>query len=924
MEDHLNFYRGKLSNKLLDFNIDSSNNEQLAKLFELYSCLILSELHDKKYLHYEDISGDFKEENGLTQNDSGIDFCDLQDTIGQCKLYSKTSTITYKSLATFLAGQIINRGIVRWPIPMLVRLIESKVSNTLRDYIRKKRFDDIALDKKVFMDYLHTLQQNPVEFQEEKSVYSIRPYQQDVLDIFNDSKDSNITIKLPTGTGKSYIVIKYSIQQKRKKFLILVPKIVLMLQWFEEYQKHSTYTENDIYLLSNEQRKDYKGQRIVICIYDSIQKILNLNLDFYKIVIDEAHHIRTPQMYKDEDFEEQEDLKEQIDYSKATVTSLKKICKEKGIRGYSKPKITKSDIILLLDSYNSYTYLQFIRNLYKGNNIIEISATIDQLNTHKFYELSIRDAIDQGFLCDYTITVPIFTEDIHYNRICRYLTDNLVYNTIIYCKNVKDAESVCIMLNKFLKDSADYITYETSKSKRKTVINKFKRGKLKFLVNVRVLTEGFDAPNTINVVVLSSTRNDIAIIQILGRCLRLNPSKKIANIIFPVSDKKYSRDISFFLKTLCDNDIKLSKSWSKKILGGYVNIIDIEYQEKIKKMEETENDDESDLEEDIELLQNELYTEIYDSFGKNINPTYKSNVLLEFVEEFRRVPKYGEIYKGFKIGGFWDNIKQGQNTQLYLSILSKNPILREDYDRVQNHKEEKKTKKQWTPTEKSDLLLEFVVEFGTVPKFGEIYKGVVIGRFWNSIKQGQNTQLYLSILSKNPILRADYERLQNLKEEKKTKKQWTPTEKSDSLLEFVVEFGTVPKFGEIYKGFKIGGFWNNIKQGQNTQLYLSILSKNPILRADYERVQNLKEEKKTKKQLNAEEKAYLLLKFVEEFGRLPKQGEIYEGVKIGHFWDSIKQGHNTQLYLTILSKNPILRDDYERLQNLKEEKKKGS
>ena len=83
----------------------------------------------------------------------------------------------------------------------------------------------------------------------------------------------------------------------------------------------------------------------------------------------------------------------------------------------------------------------------------------------------------------------------------------------------------------------------------------------------------------------------------------------------------------------------------------------------------------------------------------------------------------------------------------------------------------------------------------------------------------------------------------------------------------------------------------------------------------------MKEEKKGKKQYTPEEKADLLLEFVQINNRCPKKDEVWNGVKIGIFWDNIKQGLHKKLYETTLSKNHILKEDYDRVQLLKEEKK---
>ncbi len=126
----------------------------------------------------------------------------------------------------------------------------------------------------------------------------------------------------------------------------------------------------------------------------------------------------------------------------------------------------------------------------------------------------------------------------------------------------------------------------------------------------------------------------------------------------------------------------------------------------------------------------------------------------------------------------------------------------------------------------------------------------------------------------------------------KGKPQLKPEEKAEILLEFVEEKKKVPKRGEVYLDVKIGQFWDRIKQGQCKEIYENILSKNDILREDHERcqkLQKLKEEKKGKHQLTTEEKAEILLEFVEKKKRMPKRDELYEGVNIGIFWDGIKQ-----------------------------------
>jgi hypothetical protein len=255
-----------------------------------------------------------------------------------------------------------------------------------------------------------------------------------------------------------------------------------------------------------------------------------------------------------------------------------------------------------------------------------------------------------------------------------------------------------------------------------------------------------------------------------------------------------------------------------------------------------------------EIMTNESIRKEWESFVSDekykkyfvSNPDFKADLLLKFVEENKRLPTKEEEYKGVKIGQFWASIKQGQSKKSYENKLSKNEILKADYDRVQKLKQEKKGKETLTPDFKADLLLEFVKENKRLPKNGEEYKGFKIRKFWDHIKQGDKKKLYEDKLSKNEILKADYDRVQKLKQEKEGKETLTLDFKADLLLEFVEENKKVPKQGEEYKGVKIGRFWDNIKQGRSKELYENKLSKNEILKADYDRVQKLKQEKKAK------------------------------------------------------------------------------
>ena len=84
----------------------------------------------------------------------------------------------------------------------------------------------------------------------------------------------------------------------------------------------------------------------------------------------------------------------------------------------------------------------------------------------------------------------------------------------------------------------------------------------------------------------------------------------------------------------------------------------------------------------------------------------------------------------------------------------------------------------------------------------------------------------------------------------------------------------------------------------------------------------IKEEKKGKEDMSLEDKANILLTFVNDNKRVPKRSEVVDEFKVGHFWDNIKQGQSSKIYKLHLSMNPILSADYENIQKNKEEKNK--
>lgn len=69
------------------------------------------------------------------------------------------------------------------------------------------------------------------------------------------------------------------------------------------------------------------------------------------------------------------------------------------------------------------------------------------------------------------------------------------------------------------------VTGTTPKAERNSIIKKYKEQRLKYIVNVAVLTTGFDAPHVDAIAILRATESVGLLQQIIGRGLRISPGK---------------------------------------------------------------------------------------------------------------------------------------------------------------------------------------------------------------------------------------------------------------------------------------------------------------------------------------------------------------------------------------------------------------
>ena len=619
-------------------------NNHLCKIFEYYSCIQLMKEYNQIYLEYDDIKPEFKEINSMSRTDTGIDACNLIDTIVQCKL--RKDNLTWRECGTFFGSQNIfneelKEVVVRWKKLLITRNKDCNLSKHLS--AKHKLFIDKDYDKIEMISYCEELVKNIKDIEEDieedmeaNNSIILRDYQLECIKLIKDSIGKNVVINLPTGTGKNLIIL-HSMKEKTK-YLILVPRIILMEQIKDEIKRYFLKLSRSVQCIGDGNDVYNEKKNICICVYNSINVIKDYMDGFEKIFIDESHHIKKPEIYQEQEEDEQdlENPARKCDENTENIEKNDDDAEEeeeddKGARG--------AEALV--------SYISEIASLSKYNNNVYLSATIDKQDRFEYYSKNIREMIEKGYLCDYTVHIPIFSEDPTNKNICKNLIKNY-HNIIIYCNSQKEGKAINAMMNSILKGCSQYIDCKTSKKQRDIIIKKYKDGDIPFLVNVRILVEGFDAPITKGICFMHLPSSSTTLIQIIGRALRLHKDKSFANILLPFSNKGDETSICRFLNVIAKNDSRIRKSYEDKKLGGYINIDIVE-----------ENDDDSDDDEvyesrsDIELK----FNMVFDSLGKIANSYELWNMRLEevkkYIDDNGKRPSSESLNKDIKYLGKW-------------------------------------------------------------------------------------------------------------------------------------------------------------------------------------------------------------------------------------------------------------------------------
>lgn len=352
--------------------------------------------------------------------------------------------------------------------------------------------------------------------------FALRPYQQEAVDAtlrhFRRSDDPAVIV-LPTGAGKSLVIAELA-RLARKRILVLAHVRELVEQ---NHAKYAAYgLEAGIFSAGlGSKQNEYQVT------FASVQSLAR-NLDafddhFSLLIIDECHRVSD-----DENSQYQQ-----------IIASLKQ--RNPGLKVLG---LTATPYRLGYGWIYRYHYRGFVR------------SSEQRLFEHCIYELPLTFMIRNGYLTepklidaaiahyDFSSLTPSDSGSYperelnsllaKHPRVTRAICEQICEladgreGVMIFAATVRHAQEIIGYLPN---EASALIIGDTDSGERQQLIQRFKQREIRFLVNVAVLTTGFDAPHVDMIAILRPTASVSLFQQIVGRGLRLSPGKTECLII---------------------------------------------------------------------------------------------------------------------------------------------------------------------------------------------------------------------------------------------------------------------------------------------------------------------------------------------------------------------------------------------------------
>ncbi|WP_033791616.1 DEAD/DEAH box helicase [Pantoea septica] len=345
--------------------------------------------------------------------------------------------------------------------------------------------------------------------------FTLRPYQQDAvnatLNHFRRHADPAVIV-LPTGAGKSLVIAELA-RLARGRVLVLAHVKELVEQNHGKYQAYGL--EADIFA-AGLQRKESQRKVVFGSVQSVARNLAQFDSAFSLVIVDECHRI------SDDDSSQYQQVFSHLRQHNPQLRLL---------------GLTATPFRLGKGWIYHFHYHGMVRGDEKA------------LFRDCIYELPLRYMIKHGFLVEpERLDMPVVQYDFsrltaqanglfseadlnrelkQQQRVTPHIVSQIVEfaedrrGVMVFASTVEHAREILSLLPA----NSALISAETPAKERDATIAAFKAQQLKFLVNVAVLTTGFDAPHVDLIAILRPTESVSLYQQIVGRGLRLSPGK---------------------------------------------------------------------------------------------------------------------------------------------------------------------------------------------------------------------------------------------------------------------------------------------------------------------------------------------------------------------------------------------------------------
>ena len=339
----------------------------------------------------------------------------------------------------------------------------------------------------------------------------LRPYQTEALEAVLSSEAKGISkqlIVLPTGSGKTVIFSHLPmIRKESTPMLVIAHRAELLHQ-----AKNKIQQMNPNLIVEIEQAQNIAGKvDVVVASVPTMgransDRIEKFSKDYFKtIIIDEAHHAAAPT------------YRRIVDYFQPNLLL--------GVTATPQ----RSDSTRLIDVFQEIVYYKTIEDLIKqgwltrlvGYRIkTETDLTEIEVSDGDFVQSQLQDAVNNPKRNASIVAA--------YQEICKER------KTLVFAAGVQHAKDLALS---FTKNSivTEVILGETPDEERSTILQKFRNNEIKVLINVGVLTEGFDEPSVQAIILARPTKSTLLYTQVVGRGTRLDEGKDNC-LIIDISD----------------------------------------------------------------------------------------------------------------------------------------------------------------------------------------------------------------------------------------------------------------------------------------------------------------------------------------------------------------------------------------------------